>query len=87
MGNSLNTPQQNNETPKKVVKTIEEPKFEFGSYKSKTNPRPGYFIAHDKVYYRGKQITGADAKTFKKLGKGMAKDKNGMYEKGILAKR
>jgi hypothetical protein len=64
------------------TKNENEKKISFGSYKSKTNPRPGYFITKYKVFYRGNELNDADINTFRKLKKGWAKDKNGFYYKG-----
>jgi len=66
----------------KNVSYEKESKFEFGSYKSKTNPRPGYFITKKYVFYRGEELKDADNRTFTKLKKGWAKDKKGFYYKG-----
>lgn len=58
--------------------------YESGSYKSKTNPRAGYFVNKktETIYYRGKPISKADIDTFQKLGFGWAKDCKYVYEKG-----
>ena len=60
--------------------------FEFGSYKSVKNPRPGYFITKKNVYYRGLTLHDADVETFEKLSKGWAQDKKGYYYKGKRTK-
>lgn len=88
MGNYLESINQKETiSQKETINRIKEQgkstdNFSFGSYKSTDKPRPGYFITKEKVYYRGREID-ADAKTFVKLHKGHAKDKNGLWYKGI----
>ena len=67
---------------KEASRSESESELTFGSYKSTSNPRPGYFITKKKVFYRGEHLTDADQPTFVKLKKGWAKDNKGYYYKG-----
>lgn len=60
----------------------EEEKQKFGSYKSSSNPRPGYYKTPSEVYYRGILIESAIPSTFQKLGNSWAKDSKNVYFKG-----
>jgi hypothetical protein len=60
--------------------------FSSGSYKSKKNPRPGYYMRKERVYYRGTILKQAEPKTFQKLGHGWARDVNNIYKDGEISK-
>ena len=85
MGNT-----QTSETPQVVTKPkVEAEKVDnFGSYNDPENPRPGYYLLKTKkqVFYRGKLMPKVDFETFKKLGQGLAEDKNNKYLKGVIVK-
>ena len=63
---------------------VHQSSIKFGGYKNSSKPRPGYYKTPTSVYYRGKEITNCNSKSFAKLGNGWAKDKDNVFFQGKI---